>query len=85
MFVCRSHWGFEAADVRGPVNIWHGRVDRLIPLAHALALAAEIPGVATHIDPTGGHFFYSRRLLEILAPLVPAHGAGSERRLARAA
>jgi hypothetical protein len=26
----------------------------------------------THVDPTGGHFFYKDRLREILGPLVPA-------------
>ena len=83
--VCRSHWGFETRDIRSRVIVWHGRSDRLIPLAHALRLAGEIPAAATHIDPSGGHFFYSRRLLEILGPLVPAGQGQSARQLLRAA
>jgi surfactin synthase thioesterase subunit len=70
--VCRKEWGFEAGDVRGAVSVWHGRADRLVPLAHAVRLAAAIPAAVTHVDPTGGHFFYKNRLREILAPLVPA-------------
>jgi hypothetical protein len=26
----------------------------------------------THVDPSGGHFFYKDRLDEIVGPLVPA-------------
>jgi hypothetical protein len=37
----------------------------------------------THVDPTGGHFFYKDRLREILGPLVAA-GTGDSA-LARAA
>jgi pimeloyl-ACP methyl ester carboxylesterase len=54
------------------VAVWHGRADRLVPLAHAVRLAAAIPAAVTHVDPTGGHFFYKDRLREILGPLVPA-------------
>jgi pimeloyl-ACP methyl ester carboxylesterase len=42
--VCRRHWGFGPAEVGIPVTLWHGRADRLIPLAHTPALAAAIPG-----------------------------------------
>jgi pimeloyl-ACP methyl ester carboxylesterase len=70
--VCRKDWGFEAGDVRGAVAVWHGRADRLVPLAHAVRLAAAIPAAVTHVDPAGGHFFYKDRLREILGPLVPA-------------
>jgi pimeloyl-ACP methyl ester carboxylesterase len=82
--VCRKDWGFQAADVRGAVAVWHGRADRLVPLAHAVKLAAAIPAAVTHVDPTGGHFFYKDRLREILGPLV-AVGAEDDAALARAA
>ena len=59
--VCRSPWGFDLADLGTPVTLWHGRGDRLVPLAHTLALAAAIPGCEARVDPSGGHFFYSRR------------------------
>jgi pimeloyl-ACP methyl ester carboxylesterase len=74
--VCRRHWGFDPTEVRSPVTLWHGRGDRLVPLAHSLSLAAAIPACMTRVDPTGGHFFYSRRLAEIVGPLVPRAGAG---------
>ena len=68
---CRSHWGFEPGDLRVPVMLWHGRADRLVPLAHTLTLAAAIPDCTARVDPVGGHFFYSGKLTEIITPLVP--------------
>jgi pimeloyl-ACP methyl ester carboxylesterase len=69
--VCRSPWGFDLADIGTSVTLWHGRGDRLVPLSHTLALAAAIPGCEARVDPTGGHFFYSRRVADILGPLLP--------------
>lgn len=70
--VCRSHWGFDPAELCVPVTVWHGRTDRLVPLSHAFALAAAIPTCTALVDPAGGHFFYSRRLGEIIRSLLPA-------------
>lgn len=70
--VCRRPWGFEPADLRIPVVLWHGRADRLVPLSHTLALGAAIEISTARVDPDGGHFFYSRRLAEIIQSLIPA-------------
>ena len=72
--VCRRHWGFDPADMQVPVTLWHGGADRLVPLAHARALAAAIPGCTARVAPGGGHFFYSRSLTEIIGSLLPAAG-----------
>jgi pimeloyl-ACP methyl ester carboxylesterase len=71
--VCRRHWGFDPADMQVPVTLWHGGADRLVPLAHAQALAAAIPGCTARVAP-GGHFFYSRSLTEIIGSLLPDAG-----------
>lgn len=68
--VCRRHWGFDLSELRIPVTVWHGRDDHLIPLAHSLRLTAAIPAGTTHVEPAAGHFFFSRRLAEILGALV---------------
>ncbi len=69
--VCRSGWGFDPGDLEVPVTLWHGRGDRLVPLAHTRALAAAIPCCEARVDPRGGHFFYSHRLDVILGSLLP--------------
>jgi pimeloyl-ACP methyl ester carboxylesterase len=68
--VCRRPWGFDPAELRFPVTLWHGGGDRLVPLAHARTLAAAIPGCTARVAP-GGHFFYSSSLAEIIASLLP--------------
>lgn len=85
--VCRRHWGFDPRDLRVPVTLWHGRIDRLVPLSHTLELAATIPSSTALIDRDGGHFFYSARLADIVRTLVPAQprGAFETAALARAA
>jgi pimeloyl-ACP methyl ester carboxylesterase len=75
--VCRRYWGFEPADVRVPVTLWHGRADRLVPLSHTLELAAAVPNSTALVDQCGGHFFYSRRLADIVGTLVPVERRGA--------
>jgi len=70
--VCRRPWGFDPAAVRTPVMLWHGAADPLIPATHALRLAAAMPECAPSLERGAGHFFYSRALERIIAPLVPA-------------
>lgn len=77
--VCRSEWGFDPRELGIPVSLWHGRTDRLVALAHASALAAAIPTCTAIIDPAGGHFFYTRRLAEIIGTLLPREPERLER------
>ena len=72
--VCRRPWGFDPADMGVPVTLWHGGSDWLVPPAHARALAAVIPQCTARVAE-GGHFFYSRRLAEIVGSLLPERPA----------
>jgi pimeloyl-ACP methyl ester carboxylesterase len=67
---CRRPWGFEPADVHVPVVLWHGRRDRLVPVGHALRLAAALPTCATRLEPRAGHFFFGRRVTEIIGSVL---------------
>ena len=70
--LCAGRWGFEPRDVRGHVHLWHGVQDGFVPVSQALELAAALPSVQTALDPGEAHFFYRRRLREILTELVAA-------------
>jgi pimeloyl-ACP methyl ester carboxylesterase len=70
--VCCRPWGFDPAEVRGPVSLWHARHDRLVPPSHVRRLAAALPAAALRLEPRGGHFFFRRHVAEILEPLVAA-------------
>ncbi|WP_354701537.1 hypothetical protein DSM112329_01856 [Paraconexibacter sp. AEG42_29] len=65
-------WGFALADVRAEVQLWHGTGDRLVPPVHAVHLAAGLPRHRLTLAPADGHFFFRRRLLDILSPLAAA-------------
>ncbi len=63
-------WGFSPADVDAEVDLWHGLNDPLVPVEHALALAATLPRCRVFFDPDEGHHFFRRRLAQILGVLV---------------
>ncbi|MGO9793545.1 MAG: alpha/beta fold hydrolase [Solirubrobacteraceae bacterium] len=75
--VYSRQWGFSAAEVRSEVQLWHGLEDRLVPIEHALALAASLPRCRLFLDPDEGHHFFRSSLARILAVLV---GRGGEDR-----
>jgi len=63
-------WGFDPAEVRSEVHVWHGELDRTVPVHHARALAAALPRHRLEVADGEGHFFFRRRVAEILAALL---------------
>ncbi|HWI22407.1 MAG TPA: alpha/beta hydrolase, partial [Baekduia sp.] len=63
-------WGFDPADLQTDVHLWHGMKDMLVPVEHAVALAASNPRFQITVDPDEGHFFFRRRLPDILRRLT---------------
>ncbi|MFD3933364.1 alpha/beta fold hydrolase [Streptomyces sp. NPDC058614] len=55
-------WGFDPADIRVPVLLWHGGKDVYSPASHASWLADRIPRVRTVVEPTAAHFSALRAL-----------------------
>jgi pimeloyl-ACP methyl ester carboxylesterase len=62
-------WGFPLAEIRVPVRLWHGELDRNCPVAMARRVAAEIPGCQATIAPGQGHLFTHERLEEVFESL----------------
>lgn len=71
LVTCRP-WGFDLRDVRGEVHVWHGMADAFVPAEHALQLVAGLPRCRAWLDPGEGHFFFRRRVRDILGALVEA-------------
>ena len=63
-------WGFDPADIRCPVLLWHGELDVFSPVGHSRWLARRIPGATTSIDPAAAHFAALRALPDVLAWLL---------------
>lgn len=68
--VSTGPWGFEPEAVRGEVHLWHGTRDSIVPLEHALQLAIALPRCRAAFDPDEGHFFFRKRMVEILGALT---------------
>jgi pimeloyl-ACP methyl ester carboxylesterase len=63
-------WGFSPAAINTEVHVWHGMADALVPVEHALQLAASLQSCRAFFDPDEGHHFFRRRLAAILGVLV---------------
>ncbi len=48
-------WGFELGSIPGPVHIWQGAHDRMVPYAHGEWLAAHVGGACPHLHDDHGH------------------------------
>jgi pimeloyl-ACP methyl ester carboxylesterase len=65
----------QVTDRLGEVHVWHGERDRFVPVEHARAVAAALPRCRARFDAHDGHFFFRRRVAEVLGSLVAAAAA----------
>lgn len=49
-------WGFDPADIRSPIMLWHGVKDVFSPVGHSRWLARRIPGATAVLEPAAAHF-----------------------------
>ena len=68
--VLAADWGFALADVGGPVTVFQGAADTLLPRAHAEALAAQLPAGHLEVVDGAGHFLLRPHLGRVLDALV---------------
>ncbi len=48
-------WGFDLSEIRVPVHIWQGELDKMVPYDHGVWLAAKVPGAKPHLVADQGH------------------------------
>ncbi|MEY9872285.1 pimeloyl-ACP methyl ester carboxylesterase [Streptacidiphilus sp. MAP12-33] len=63
-------WGFDVADIRGPVDIWHGEDDVFSPVDHSIWLARHIPHANLVLESRAAHFEAWRLLADILCRIA---------------
>jgi pimeloyl-ACP methyl ester carboxylesterase len=71
--ITRRPWPFPLSEVKTPVHLWHGELDRNAPIAFARRLAAELPDATLHVSDSSGHDVGVDRSDEIVSVLA-SHG-----------
>lgn len=75
-------WGFELGEIRVPLNLWQGRLDRMVPFAHGQWLADHLPTARVHLLAEEGHLSLAvtaidRVLDELIAARTPQGRRGA--------
>jgi len=70
LLLATGPWGFDLGAVRPHVHVWHGTRDPLVPVEQALHLAIALPRCTPALAPGEGHFFFRRRMADVLGALV---------------
>lgn len=52
-------WDIPLQQIRADTAFWHGAEDRIVPVASARALAAQLPQAAFHEIPAAGHLLWT--------------------------
>jgi len=69
-------WGFDLAAVRVPVFLWHGELDRNVPVTSGRYLANAIPGCRATFYPSDAHLSvplnHQEDIFRALASVAPA-------------
>jgi pimeloyl-ACP methyl ester carboxylesterase len=68
--VIAARWPIDLAQIRSPLELWHGEEDRVTPVAGAEAIARAVPHASFHRVPGAGHFLAFDQWREILARLL---------------
>lgn len=63
-------WEFRPGDVETEVQAWHGGLDPLVPVEHAVQRRVWLPACRIFVDPDEGHHFFRRRLEDIMTVLL---------------
>ncbi len=48
-------WGFRLGKVRGPVHMWYGDADNIVPVEHGVHMSERIPDAELRVRPGEGH------------------------------
>jgi pimeloyl-ACP methyl ester carboxylesterase len=48
-------WGFDPAVISGPIQVWQGQQDLMVPAAHGEWLASHLPSAEARISVDDGH------------------------------
>jgi pimeloyl-ACP methyl ester carboxylesterase len=65
-------WGFSVADVKVPIEWWHGDADHIIPFRHGEHMVSLLPDAHLHVQPGESHLGGLGEAEEVLVSLIDA-------------
>ena len=65
-------WRFRPEDIQIPVQVWHGSLDTVVPVAIGQAVATSLPNCEWILLEDQGHRFIIERFFDILDRLLTA-------------
>lgn len=68
-------WGFTLDEITGPVQLWQGSEDLMVPAAHGRWLAEAVPGVSAHLVEGEGHLSIVLGALDLMLDELVAASA----------
>ena len=68
--IIKRPWPFPLSEVKTPVHLWHGELDRHAPIAFARRLTRELPDATLHVSDSSGHDVGVDRSGEIVSVLA---------------
>jgi len=54
--IYQNPWGFELANIRKRIHLWHGGADSIVPCSHSEFVHSQLPDSILAIVPNEGHF-----------------------------
>jgi len=54
--IYQNPWGFELANIRKRIHLWHGDADRIVPCCHSEFVHSQLADSELSIVPNEGHF-----------------------------
>ena len=68
--ITKRPWPFPLSEVKTPVHLWHGELDRHAPIAFARRLTRVLPDATLHVSDSSGHDVGVDRSGEIVSVLA---------------
>jgi pimeloyl-ACP methyl ester carboxylesterase len=69
-WVLSNDWGFDLGDVRLPVHMWYGELDRNVPLNAMKRMGQELQVASLTVIPGAGHLGWLAQEEEVLLTLL---------------
>ena len=69
-WVLSTDWGFALGDVRAPVHLWYGELDRNVPINAVRKMTAELDVASFELIPDKGHFGWLEQEEQVLETLL---------------